>query len=176
MAGDAPVIILSSGWSYALEKPPKITEAQAMKQYAIRFGATENSILLEEYSRDTAGNAYFTKIKILKPNSWHKVIVVTSDYHEARSEYLFRKILGPAYMITMVSTPSEPEMRGPRDSHEAKSFALAKEWLDPIQDGADEAVWNIMSTKHPAYSKNPEISKEELKKKLSSGKYALDTD
>lgn len=162
--GEAPRIIVTGAWGYMLDTPPPITEAAAMKNFALNAGIPLDAIVVEEEAKDTVGNAYFTKVRLLEPQSWRRVLVVTSDYHAARSEYIFRKVLGPTYEMTFDSAPGEPEMRANRDLREAKSMALHKKLLDPIADGDDAAIWHLMSTKHPAYSSNPEYSKEQLRK------------
>lgn len=133
-----------------------------MEQFALTFGVPADAILLEESSHDTIGNAYFTKRDILEPRGWHRILVVTSDYPVVRSGYLFNKVLGPSYQLTVIGAPSDPEKRVRRDAFEAKSLELHKRWLDPIPDGDDAAIWHLMSTKHPAYSANPEFSKQQL--------------
>ena len=167
--GAAPRIIMSGKWGYRVTEPLPFTEAAAMKKVAVAEGANPDNIILEEESLDTLGNAYFCKKLFLVPNDWRSVIVLMSDHHAERSEYLFRKVLGPSFNITIhpVSIDLTPEERAAKDTMHAKSIALAKKWLDPIADGDDAAIWQLMSTKHPAYAENPEISKEQMAQMLS---------
>lgn len=165
-AGDAPILILTGAWGYMLETPPPITEAAAMKQFALSVGVPESAIVTEEEAHDTVGNAYFTKVRILEPREWRRVLVVSSDYHMPRSEFIFRKVLGPSYTMEFIGAVSEPEMREGRDTREAKSLAVHHQWLDVIADGDDASIWQLLSTKHPAYAENPEYSIEQLRKQL----------
>lgn len=157
------LIIMSGGISFQLKyKPPK-TEAKAMKDYAVQAGVPEDNILLEEDSKDTIGNAYFTKIDFLKPNNWKNLVVTTSDFHMKRTEYIFKKILGPKYQTDFVKAPSKLTQTDfeNRIKVEEKILFLIKEWLERIKDGDDPKIKELLYTKHPGYADNPEISKED---------------
>lgn len=161
-------MIMSGKWEYGADYTPPGTEAAAMKELAVKLGAQPDSVLLEESSVDTLGNAYFCKKLFLGPNKWHKVVVLMADHHAERSEYLFRKVLGPTYELTIhpVAVPLTNKERSAKAERHKKSLALANQYLDQIPDGDDAAIWKLMSTKHPGYAQNPEVSKEELKKRL----------
>jgi len=166
----APRIIMSGRWGYNAKFTPPKTESTAMKEVVIAFGADPNAILIEESSVDTFGNAYFCKKLFLEPNGWHNIMVLIADHHAERSEYLFRKVLGPTYKITIhpVAVLLSDEERAAKAERHKKSLALAHQWLDPIADGDDATIWKLVSTKHPGYAKNPEVSKEKVEKMLSS--------
>ena len=167
------LIIMSGGISFQLTyKPPK-TEAKAMKDYAIQLGVPEDNILLEENSKDTIGNAYFTKIDFLKPNNLRNIVIVTSDFHMERTKYIFQKILGLKYQMDFVEAPSELTQKEfeNRNKVEEKILFDIKKWLDEIKDGDDDKIKELLYTKHPGYAKNPEISKEDairMVKEISS--------
>ena len=77
-----------------------------MKEYALSLGIPEMNILAEEKSKDTLGNAFFTKITYLEKYNWKNVIVITSDFHLNRTKFLFDNVLGPQYAIKYISVPS----------------------------------------------------------------------
>ena len=85
-------MIMSGGFNWQRESVPKNTEAMAMKELAISLGVPSDHILIEEHSRDTLGNLFFTKLEHLVPNNWKNCVVVTSDYHVKRVEFLCKKI------------------------------------------------------------------------------------
>src|SRR5262249_17207459 len=68
----APKIITSSKWSMFLREEPRKTIAQAMKEGLIALGIPRNVIETEEISRDTLGNAYYTKVNHLMPQNLKK--------------------------------------------------------------------------------------------------------
>jgi uncharacterized SAM-binding protein YcdF (DUF218 family) len=166
--GAAPFVVMTGKWGYSLERPMPVTEAAAMVTFAATLGVPTKAIVREEESTDTLGNAYFCKVRVVAPRKWHRLLVVTSDYHTPRSAYLFGKVFGPGYDIDTAAAVSDLSAadRTVRNERERNSLMLAHRWLDPIADGDDAAIWTLLSTKHPGYAKNPEVSKEELAKAL----------
>ncbi len=78
----------------------QLTEAQAMKEYAISKGIDENQIILEERAMSTLGNAFFSYKIIKNIKDVDKILVITSSYHIERSKFIFRKFFSPTYSIS----------------------------------------------------------------------------
>jgi uncharacterized SAM-binding protein YcdF (DUF218 family) len=144
------------------------TEAAIMKKYAVSFGVDSKRILLEKESRDTLANATLTKKNYLVPRQLRNIIVVTSSFHIPRAEYLFRKVLGPDYIITFVSAGGE--VRTERLIKEERSLAFAKALLDTATDGDDDEIWRrIGEWLHP-YAKHPRFTLDEWYAYTNDGK------
>ena len=143
-------------------------EAEAMKEYAVSERIPIDSILIEQDSKDTLGNAYFTKVNILEPNNWKNVLVITSDFHLERTKYIFDLVLGPEYTITYdtVKTILPPEKIISLEEQEVKTISVLKEIIGDINAGDTKAVENFIFTKHPGYSPNSEYSYEKLREML----------
>ena len=74
-----------------------------MKEYLVGVWIPESAILLEDKSKDTIGNAYFTKEMLMQYERVLKSIsVVTSRFHVPRTQYVFNKIFGEKYNITFI--------------------------------------------------------------------------
>lgn len=82
-------LILSGGQTNNIAT---FTEAKAMAEYAYLNGIDNDSIILEEESIDTIGNAYFTR-NIIR-SKWKTIHVVTSCYHVPRALYIFHMCYG----------------------------------------------------------------------------------
>jgi uncharacterized SAM-binding protein YcdF (DUF218 family) len=82
----APKIIFSGG----LTSNNRISEAAYMKKIAMAMGVPPSKIILEEESKSTIENAYFTN-KILRKRKFTSAILVTTNYHMARASYIFGK-------------------------------------------------------------------------------------
>lgn len=166
--GIAPYIIMSGSLGFQESYSPPKTEAEAMKEYAISLGVPERNILIEEESKDTIGNAYFTKINFLEPRNWKDIVVVTSDYHIERTKYIFKKVLGPEYKIKFIEIPSRLSQSefDKKVRREQRVLFLLRQWMGPIEDGDDAGIKKLLYTKHPGYAENPEISKEQLAKMI----------
>jgi uncharacterized SAM-binding protein YcdF (DUF218 family) len=166
-AGVAPRIILSG--RCGLTAPvPEITEAAAMAAYARDHGVPSEALLLEEDSRDTLGNAYFTRESFLVPNGWYSIRVVTSDFHLSRAAWVFRKILGARYDFSFASAPSglSPRELILRALEECKLSIFLNEWLEAVQEGDEHALERLMEHEHPGYAHAPTLSHAEMRSRL----------
>jgi len=98
ISGDAWLVPLSAGTPY---RPPPldergfpIFEARAGARYLVDGGVDPRRILLEESSYDTLGNAYFSLVQHAIPRGFSRVLVITSEFHVARVEAVFRWVYG----------------------------------------------------------------------------------
>jgi len=82
----------------------KYTWAGLMKDHAESLGVPARKILVEDKSRTTEEDAYYTK-EILKNNRIASVILVTSPYHSRRASIIFEKVLGKD--IRIINAPTE---------------------------------------------------------------------
>lgn len=90
-------IILAGGpvvWKYS--------SASLMQEHAISLGIPKDAIILEDQSKTTEEDAFFTK-KILDKHKYRSCILVTSPYHSRRAYTIFKKIMGKE--ITIISAP-----------------------------------------------------------------------
>ncbi len=69
-----------------------LSNALAMKHYAVQLGVTDELISIEEFSRTTAENAANTS-KLVQGSK--KIILVTSAYHQRRASLEFGSYLSP---------------------------------------------------------------------------------
>ena len=89
----APKIITSGA-----ARSGEVSNAMAMKNYAIKKGVLAKDIFIEEKSNSTYENALFSK-EIIEENNFKKIILVTSPYHQRRTYMNFRFVLGSDYQI-----------------------------------------------------------------------------
>jgi uncharacterized SAM-binding protein YcdF (DUF218 family) len=157
-------IITTGAHSFWDDKPSKATEAQALANYLISNGISEEKIFREEESVETIGNAYFSKVNILEPNQWKSIIVVTSDFHVARAEYNFKRVLGKEYNIRFEE--SEGPVSREEVEKEGKVLKLTKNTLGKVPIGDDSATKEFIFTVLPGYSENPKLTKEDIKEAL----------
>lgn len=167
-AGVAPRVILSGRCSLNQSPEPEVTEAVAMADLAVLLGVPREAMHLEEESRDTLGNAYFTRERLLEPNGWRRIRVVTSDFHLSRAAWVFRKILGAEYDFAFVSAFSglAPHELIARVLEECRVSIFLNEWMQAVQEGDDEAIDRLMLQEHPGYSDAPLLSPEAMRRRL----------
>jgi uncharacterized SAM-binding protein YcdF (DUF218 family) len=92
------LIPLSAG---TVHKPPPldaerfpILESIAARTYLVEHGMPADRILPETCSYDTIGNAYFSRVVHVDPAGFRRLLVITSDFHMARTEIIFRWVYG----------------------------------------------------------------------------------
>lgn len=165
--GIAPRMVLS-GLCGLMQPEPSVSEAAAMAAYAAELGVPREALLLEAESRDTLGNAYFTRERFLEPNGWTSIRVVTSDFHLSRAAWVFRKVLGGRYDFSFVSAPSgfSPRELIDRAVEECRILIFLNEWLQALEEGDDDALDRLMAHEHPGYSDAPLLTHEQLQRRL----------
>lgn len=82
--GKRPLLVLSGGRGPGED----ISEAEAMRRYAVTKGVPEESILLEDKSRNTAENFRFSRQLIESRMTAPKGVFSTTSFHVFRSEIL----------------------------------------------------------------------------------------
>jgi uncharacterized SAM-binding protein YcdF (DUF218 family) len=105
---DEGIRLYKAGWgsklifSGAAADPKSPSNAEAMERRAITAGVPEDSIMIEKFSRTTAENAHNTA-KFITDNSIHRIVLVTSAYHQRRALLEFKETLGSS--VTVMSHP-----------------------------------------------------------------------
>ena len=99
------IALYKNGWagklifSGAAQDKSGPSNAKAMMQQAIDSGVDASNILTEEQAVNTQENAVNTKAQI-QNNNLHRIILVTSAYHQKRASLEFQKRAGNDLEIT----------------------------------------------------------------------------
>ena len=143
-------LIMTGQVSYKATFKPSISEAQAMKDYAVSLGTPVNRIFVETESKDTLGNLFFTKQNLLLPLRIANISIVRGPNHSnERIAYLANKVLSGGYNFRII----EPDIERPGEhEREQKSLTMTKEWLESIADGDMDAIYKLMREMHPGYN------------------------
>ena len=152
-------IVVSGGYSIWLKKKPKYTEAEVMARFLRQNGFKH--VLVEKMSRDTVGNVYFSKQMVKKHGNWKNILVVTTQGHKARSEWLFKKVFGSGSRFDYLEVPSRTGHFGTakRQAYEKFVVRVYKKIIGHVRSGDDEAIHRILLKKHPAFSNSKEAQK-----------------
>jgi uncharacterized SAM-binding protein YcdF (DUF218 family) len=166
--GVAPRIIFAGRSALMGDDNPAVTEAAAMVAYATAAGLPATAAFVEDESRDTIGNAFFTWRRWLRPNAWRTVRVVTTDYHIPRAAWIFRKVLGPSYDVAFSAAASDrfATSVGLRARDESDIAAFLAGWLRGIPDGDVAAIERLITHDHPGYAANPTMTRAELRERV----------
>jgi uncharacterized SAM-binding protein YcdF (DUF218 family) len=87
------------------------SNAEAMKEQAVRAGVPENVITTEEFSHTTKENAELTKRLLVSTGGGQikRIILVTSAYHQRRAGLEFREQVGQLITIVNHPAPDDPD-------------------------------------------------------------------
>jgi uncharacterized SAM-binding protein YcdF (DUF218 family) len=146
--GHSPRIIVSGG-----------EQARLISRYLEWRRIPLDSILVEDKSRNTVENAYFTKKWFLEPNNWKKPIIVTSEVHIPRTKYDFERILGKNYKPEFLPVSSGTGLSTLIRKHFIEKVGLlyTKFCLLGIKSGDHESVKKRYSAIN--YSKTSPVSR-----------------
>jgi uncharacterized SAM-binding protein YcdF (DUF218 family) len=144
-------LVMSGKHSFWHKK--KQTEAEMMKKYAVSKGIPQGAILKEDKSMDTIGNAFFTRKRILEPNKWKNICVVTSSYHMQRAKFIFMQIMDNRYKLEFAAAKPKFSAREQEKlkKHESKLFTITKDFAKLILEIG--VVEKLLFTHHPLYNK-----------------------
>jgi uncharacterized SAM-binding protein YcdF (DUF218 family) len=96
--------LYDQGWSKhiifsgAAFDPISPSNALVMAKAAEAAGVPSSAITIESNSMDTAENAVDVG-RIIKAKGYHKIILVTSPYHQRRASILFKRSVGPDVVV-----------------------------------------------------------------------------
>jgi uncharacterized SAM-binding protein YcdF (DUF218 family) len=99
-AGAAPLILVSGPWEMY-----GVNEADLAIRYAVGHGCPEKLFQACRLRSSSTQDEAYAFARELRRRNLHSVIVVTSNYHTARSGRIFRRVLGNGLNVQVVSAP-----------------------------------------------------------------------
>lgn len=97
--------VITCGWAYRKDSDIKI--ADAFKLYIVKLGVRPEQVLTEDNSRDTVGDAVFTRLNLVEPLGFRNFFVVTSNYHVARTRKIFNFVYGSDFNLDVIGANVE---------------------------------------------------------------------
>ena len=141
--------LITSGWAY--RKDTELCIATAIKNYIISNSDIKSNLVLTELnSRDTVGDAYFTKTNIVIPNNFRKLCIITSNYHIFRTRRIFNLIYGNKYYMNFFGVKLLPSFSS--IMKEFKSFKSFENTFSKISSGNDYQIRETIRKNHPYYN------------------------
>lgn len=141
--------LVTNGWAYRDDVDYSI--ATAVKQHLIdRYELTPQNIIAEPNSRDTVGDAYFSKTSVIAPRGINAVWVITSDYHLNRAQEIFSFIYGNDISLNF-RTVQGPDT-GDMETSESKSISAFRNTFQGIPSSDDTQILKRLQSAHPFYN------------------------
>ena len=145
-SGRAPLLV-TCGWDYRDDSDLVI--ADVMAEWAMRhLGMDASHILTEPQSRDTVGDAVFTKRSLANRFGWNSILVVTSAYHVERTKEIFAFVYGRPVDVRGAPGPDDTALA----MSEARFLAAFRSTFAGVAPGDDEAIYTRLRTAHPFYN------------------------
>lgn len=142
--------IVTCGWNY--RKDSEISIADAFETYlATVRKISPESIYAEVRSRDTVGDAVFTRLLFDGEElAETKFVIVTSKYHVNRTREIFTFIYGKTAQISVVG--SECASQQTHEFTENKSLEAFRGTFAGITPGDIQSAYARMIKSHPFYN------------------------
>ncbi|MDP2586258.1 MAG: YdcF family protein [Candidatus Komeilibacteria bacterium] len=142
-----------------------IYEAAVGAKYLTQHGMPAKKILVEKYSWDTIGNAYFARQIFTETMRLKKLLVITSGFHMARTRAIFNWVfslppLAVKYQLDFLSAPDQGlagEALKQRFKKEQAGLIDVLNKKKKIKNMGQLSVWLL--TQHAAYAYGKKIKK-----------------
>lgn len=134
--------------------PGNPSDAQLMREHAVKEGIPSSSIYVDEQSLDTIGNALFTKMNVIIPQGWNDLTIVTHESHMRRVQEIFSFVYGDAYNLFYEQVPHTIPPKREERGREQTSLSLFYDLFKHIPAGDHGAMLEkLLDGNHPCYKK-----------------------
>lgn len=164
--GRTQTLVMSGG---QLDSEP-CTAASAMKAYAINNGIPESDVLEQGDALDTVGEAICSRLLLPPLPTGGHLLIVTSDFHAARAEHIFRFVYGTDFDLSVESVPNGPNSETAGAAKEAASLERFDRLFIGTKAGDIEAILLRFWQRHALYS---QARHAELRKRTLSALAAI---
>ena len=157
--GTAKKIAVCGKWSLAWDSQniiPPTTEAEEMKKVLVGLGVPDADVLKEGFSKDTVGNAFYLKTKIIKNLGYKSLLILCADYVLERVKYIFYKVFPSIYSITFMPTITPYGKDTEVLQAQSDVLKLQKKFLGKMKRGDDTFLENRLYTDPYYFQKIPE--------------------
>ena len=153
--------LITMGWAY--RNDTNVPISKAMANYLVnKLNVPKKQILSDVLSRDTVGDAFFSRYNFEKFFLKKKIIIITSDYHEKRAHSIFKFIYGENYKIHF--SVIETDLKKSKQKNETDSLDKFNKTFNGVKSGDMNKIQNILLQNHPLYNGtiNPQMTIKEF--------------
>ena len=140
-------LILTLGWNGG--KKTKSISEKVKKHLIAKFDLPSNNIISIPFSKDTVGDAFFSREYLLTQKiPFKSIIVITSDWHLKRSRIIFNAIYNndPKLMFCKINS------KKPKYVNEESSLKAFYKTFEYTNFKDFEDVKKTIFSKHPLYN------------------------
>lgn len=141
--------ILLMGWDYRDDSAICISDA--MNSYLRdSYQIDASCVLIDRQSRDTVGDAVFSKIKFAHLAERKSCCIVTSDYHEHRVKIIFDFVYGNDWQVDVIGVPTSSARE--KEESESASLDAFRRTFSGLSSGDVDGILAALVEKHPYYN------------------------
>lgn len=140
--------IITCGWDYLEGCSLKLSQAVAT-YLNIKHKISLNSLIQEPNSRDTVGDAVFTRKNIVDKKNFKKLAIVSSHYHLPRVKIIFEFVYGESYNLTFFSSNFKNSKK--YKESELNSLNDFRATFSNIEKGNIKKIYKRLKSNHPLY-------------------------
>ena len=141
--------LITMGWAY--RNDTNVPISKSMANYLVnKLNVPKEQILSDVLSRDTVGDAFFSRYNFEKIFLNKKIIIITSDYHENRAHSIFKFIYGENYKIHF--NVIETDLKKSKQKNETDSLNKFNKTFNGVKSGDMNKIQNILLQNHPLYN------------------------
>ena len=142
-------ILITSGWNYRPDS--SIFIADAFRKFFIeKKKMKKESIFCERNSRDTVGDAVFSRVFAYEKFKFQELIVVTSDYHLSRTKEIFEFIYNSSIKLEFYG--AKVEKNSLNYDREKRSLDSFRNTFKNVERGNISSILRNLFLNHPFYN------------------------
>lgn len=141
--------VIALGWPY--REDSDIAIATALKMFLIQEEHLDPArIAVELCSRDTVGDAIFSRLLLEALDSQPEITIVTSDYHVSRVREIFDFVYCGLSEVEVVGVPTP--YGASEQIHELESTLAFRQTFSGVNPGDIEDALKVLLSRHPFYN------------------------
>lgn len=142
-------LVITSGWDYRQDCSLAIADVMA-GFLRDRLSSCDDQILIDRHSRDTVGDAVYTRLRF--SSLLQSLTVVTSDFHLQRVILIFEKILGSQCKLKFYGADRLVNFSDDQDRKEVESIRAFNATFEGVDVTSDLDMYNTLRSTHPYYN------------------------
>ena len=146
-----PSFVFSSGAAYRPDSNLALGDV-IQRQLKVLIDPESTTFISDTNSRDTVGDAFFSKYNLAVPNKVERLFVVTSLFHGIRSREIFRFVYGDALEVEVLT--DQDQGTDEQRMHESGSLLKFQKSISGLHPGDDRVIKSVVMANHPLYREN----------------------
>jgi len=119
------------------------------RQLKVLIDPESTKFISDTNSRDTVGDAFFSKYNLAVPNKVEHLFVVTSLFHGIRSREIFGFVYGDALEVEVLT--DQDQGTDEQRMHELASLLEFQKSISGLRPGDDRVIKSVLMANHPLY-------------------------